>query len=100
MLRFLARGQAAALRVLRDSISMTSLKAAVFLILVSANAFSQGYLSALEVNKKVIFDFYRLVFEPRNTDLIEMYVAEDLIEHNPQMKNGRAEVVKLIQSLP
>jgi predicted SnoaL-like aldol condensation-catalyzing enzyme len=65
-----------------------------------APAFGQGYLSALEVNKKVVFDFYRLVFEPRNADLAEIYIAPDIIEHNPQMKNGREELVKLIQSLP
>ena len=70
------------------------------LVVVTAPAFSQGYLSALEVNKKVVFDFYRMVFEPRNTDLAEVYVAADMIEHNPRMKNGRDELVKLIQSLP
>ena len=61
---------------------------------------AQGYLSPLEANKKVVFDFYRLVFEPRNADLTEIYVAEDIIEHNPRMKHGRDELVKLIRSLP
>jgi predicted SnoaL-like aldol condensation-catalyzing enzyme len=74
--------------------------ASLIITFASLPGFSQGYLSPLEVNKKVVFDFYRLVFEPRNTDLIEMYIAEDMIEHNPRMKNGRAELVKLIQSLP
>jgi len=63
-------------------------------------AFGQGYLSPLEANKKVVFDFYRLVFEPRNAGLVDIYVAPDIIEHNPQMKNGRDELVKLIESLP
>jgi predicted SnoaL-like aldol condensation-catalyzing enzyme len=74
--------------------------AAVMLAFALAPAFGQGYLSALETNKKVVFDFYRLVFEPRNADLAEIYVAEDMIEHNPRMVNGRAELVKLIQALP
>ena len=74
--------------------------AACFALLAAAPAFSQGYLSPLESNKKVVFDFYRLVFEPRNSDLVEIYVAPDIIEHNPRMKNGSAELVKLIQSLP
>jgi len=74
--------------------------AAVMWVLSLAPAFGQGYLSALETNKKVVFDFYRLVFEPRNADLAEIYIAEDMIEHNPRMQNGRAELVKLIQSLP
>ena len=74
--------------------------AAVMVVCALAPAFGQGYLSALETNKKVVFDFYRLVFEPRNADLAEIYVAEDMIEHNPRMQNGRAELVKFIQSLP
>jgi predicted SnoaL-like aldol condensation-catalyzing enzyme len=74
--------------------------AAVMLAFALAPAFGQGYLSALETNKKVVFDFYRLVFEPRNAELAEIYVAEDMIEHNPRMQNGRAELVKLIQALP
>ena len=73
---------------------------ALLVMFALAPAFGQGYLSALDTNKKVVFDFYRLVFEPRNADLAEIYVAEDMIEHNPGMKNGRAELVKLIQSLP
>ena len=74
--------------------------AAAMAVLTLSPAFGQGYLSALETNKKVVFDFYRLVFEPRNADLAEIYIAEDIIEHNPRMANGRAELVKLIQSLP
>ena len=73
---------------------------ALLVMFALAPAFGQGYLSALDTNKKVVFDFYRLVFEPRNADLAEIYVAEDMIEHNPGMKSGRAELVKLIQSLP
>ena len=74
--------------------------ATVMLVFALAPVFGQGYLSALETNKKVVFDFYRLVFEPRNADLAEIYIAEDMIEHNPRMANGRGELVKLIQSLP
>jgi predicted SnoaL-like aldol condensation-catalyzing enzyme len=76
------------------------LRLALCMPLLAGLLFSQGYLNSLEVNKKVVADFYRLVFEPRNADLLEIYVAEDMIEHNPQMKNGRAELAKLIQSLP
>ena len=79
---------------------MKIFKIAAVLAFALAPAFGQGYLSALETNKKVVFDFYRLVFEPRNADLAEIYVAEDIIEHNPRMQNGRAELMKLIQSLP
>jgi predicted SnoaL-like aldol condensation-catalyzing enzyme len=69
-------------------------------ILAAAPAFAQGYLSPLEVNKKVVFDFYRLVFEPRNTDLIDQFVGDTYIEHNPRYESGKANLVKLIKSLP
>jgi len=69
-------------------------------ILAAAPAFAQGYLSPLEVNKKVVFDFYRLVFEPRNVDLIDQFVADNIIEHNPRYESGKANLVKLIKSLP
>src|ERR1700674_1858616 len=69
-------------------------------ILAAAPAFAQGYLSPLEVNKKVVFDFYRLVFEPRNTDLIDQFVGDTFIEHNPRYESGKANLAKLIKSLP
>jgi len=68
--------------------------------LAGASLFAQGYLSPLESNKKVVFDFYRLVFEPRNADLAPQYVAEDFIEHNPRFQSGRENLVKMLKSLP
>jgi predicted SnoaL-like aldol condensation-catalyzing enzyme len=63
-------------------------------------SFAQGYRSPLESNKKVVAEFYRLVFEPRNTDLLEQFVAEDFVEHSPGLPNGRDNLAKLIKSLP
>jgi hypothetical protein len=31
---------------------------------------AQGYLTGAALNKKIVTDFYRLVFEPRNADLL------------------------------
>jgi predicted SnoaL-like aldol condensation-catalyzing enzyme len=59
----------------------------------------QGYLSPLESNKKVVFDFYRLVVEPRNADLIELYVAADFVEHDPIDQKGSDAVVKMLKTL-
>jgi predicted SnoaL-like aldol condensation-catalyzing enzyme len=64
------------------------------------SVFAQGYLSGLDSNKKVVFDFYRLVFEPRNADLVPQYIAEDFIEHNPRFQSGRENFVKTLKSLP
>jgi len=48
----------------------------------------------------VVSDFYRLVFEPRNTDLIDQFVGDTFIDHNPRFESGKANLVKLIKSLP
>ena len=68
--------------------------------LLAAPIFAQGYLSGAALNKKIVTDFYRLVFEPRNADLIEQYVAPDFVEHNPTIEGGRDGLVKFMKTLP
>src|SRR5271169_4814148 len=72
----------------------------VFVFLAGASAFPQGYLSGTALNKKIVTGFYRLVFEPRNADLIEQYVASDVVEHIPLIEGGRDGVVKFLKTLP
>jgi predicted SnoaL-like aldol condensation-catalyzing enzyme len=67
---------------------------------ICAPIFAQGYLSGPALNKKIVTDFYRLVFEPRNADLIDQFIAPDFVEHNPSIPGGRDELVKFIKSLP
>ena len=73
-------------------------RALVFL--AGSCACAQGYLSGPALNKKIVTDFYRLVFEPRNPDLIEQYVAPDFVEHNPRIEGGRDGLVKFMKTLP
>jgi predicted SnoaL-like aldol condensation-catalyzing enzyme len=68
-------------------------------VILPAAALAQGYLSAIESNKKVVFDFYRLVVEPRNADLLELYVAPDFVDHDGDQK-GPESVAKWLKSLP
>jgi predicted SnoaL-like aldol condensation-catalyzing enzyme len=71
------------------------------LILIGSSAlFGQGYLSGIALNKKIVTDFYRVVFEPRNPDLVEQYVSPDFVEHNPRIEGGRDGLVKFMKSLP
>ena len=72
----------------------------LFCAIAASSLFAQGYLSPLESNKKVVFDFYRLVFEPRNADLVPQYIAENFIEHNPRFESGRDNFVKTLKALP
>jgi predicted SnoaL-like aldol condensation-catalyzing enzyme len=69
-------------------------------LLIAAPAFAQGYLSGPALNKKIVTDFYRLVFEPRNPDLIDQFIAPDFVEHNPSIPGGREALVKFIKGLP
>ena len=57
-------------------------------------------MSGIALNKKIVTEFYRIVFEPRNPDLIEQYVAPDFVEHNPLIEGGRAGLVKFMKTLP
>jgi len=79
---------------------MRTLLPILFAALSGTSLFAQGYLSPLESNKKVVLDFYRLVFEPRNADLVPQFLAEDFIEHNPRFQSGRDSFIKTLKSLP
>jgi predicted SnoaL-like aldol condensation-catalyzing enzyme len=67
---------------------------------VAGAALAQGYLSGPALNKKIVTDFYRLVFEPRNTDLLDQYIAPDFVEHNPSVGGGRDALAKFLKTLP
>jgi predicted SnoaL-like aldol condensation-catalyzing enzyme len=41
-------------------------------------------------NKKLVFDFWREVFQARDMERADHYMAEDYIQHNPTVATGRA----------
>lgn len=43
----------------------------------------------LRANKKLVFDFWREVFQARNMEKASEYMAEDYIQHNPTVATGR-----------
>jgi len=43
----------------------------------------------LAANKKLVFDFWREVFQARNMGPAPKYMAEDYIQHNPTVPTGR-----------
>lgn len=43
----------------------------------------------LAANKKLVFDFWREVFQARNMALTPEYMAEDYMQHNPAVPTGR-----------
>ncbi len=57
---------------------------------------SQMLVSAdprLAANKRLVYDFWREVFEARHMELAEKYMAESYIQHNPNVPSGRAAFV-------
>ncbi len=43
----------------------------------------------LVANKKLVYDFWREVFQARNMALAPRYMAEDYVQHNPNVPTGR-----------
>ena len=46
-------------------------------------------------NKKLVFDFWRIVYEGGHMDQAPQYMAETYIQHNPNVKSGRAAFVEV-----
>ncbi|MGJ7486416.1 nuclear transport factor 2 family protein [Variovorax sp. LT2P21] len=51
---------------------------------------------ALVANKRLVYDFWREVFESGQVASVDKYVAESYIQHNPNVPNGRAALVGFI----
>ena len=47
----------------------------------------------LATNKRLVYDFWREVFEARHMDLAPKYMAETYMQHNPNVPTGRAAFV-------
>ncbi len=47
----------------------------------------------LAANKRFVYDFWREVFEAGHMELAAKYMAEDYIQHNPNVPTGRAAFV-------
>lgn len=45
--------------------------------------------SKLEANKKLVYGFWREVFEGGHLDKADQYLSEDYIQHNPNVPTGR-----------
>jgi predicted SnoaL-like aldol condensation-catalyzing enzyme len=52
----------------------------------------------LAANKRLVYDFWREVLEGGHLDLAEKYLAEDYIQHNPNVPTGRAGFVKFFSA--
>ncbi|MEO3691843.1 nuclear transport factor 2 family protein [Roseateles paludis] len=48
----------------------------------------------LAANKRLVYDFWREVFEAGHLELADKYMAETYIQHNPMVPTGRAAFVE------
>ena len=48
----------------------------------------------LAANKRLVYDFWREVFEGGHMELVDKYLAESYIQHNPMVPTGRAAFVE------
>jgi len=51
----------------------------------------------LAFNKRLVYDFWREVFEGGHMELADKYMAESYIQHNPNVPSGRAAFVEFFQ---
>jgi predicted SnoaL-like aldol condensation-catalyzing enzyme len=50
-------------------------------------------------NKRLVFDFWRIVYEGGHLDQAPKYMAETYIQHNPNVKSGRAPFIELFRKV-
>jgi predicted SnoaL-like aldol condensation-catalyzing enzyme len=66
-------------------------------VVVQPAADQQALLASADpriaANKRLVYDFWREVFEGAHMELAEKYTAESYIQHNPNVPSGRAAFV-------
>ena len=66
-------------------------------VAVTANPKHDAMLASsdpkLAANKKLVYDFWREVFEGGHMERVDAYMAESYIQHNPMVPTGRAAFV-------
>lgn len=50
-------------------------------------------------NKSLVLNFYREVIRDRNTDLVDAYISDNYIQHNPMIPDGKAGIKMAIEYL-
>lgn len=52
----------------------------------------------LEKNKRLLYNFWRVVVEAGHVELIDNYVADDYIQHNPNVASGKQALIELFSA--
>ena len=82
-------------------VSLGLAPAAFAQVAVSAAADQEKLLASadpkLAANKRLVYDFWREVFEGAHMELADKYMADSYIQHNPNVPTGRAAFVEFFQ---
>jgi predicted SnoaL-like aldol condensation-catalyzing enzyme len=63
-------------------------------------ALLQSTDSALAANKKLVFDFWRTVVAARQAERAADFLAENFVEHDPSVPNGRGGLLERVGRAP
>ena len=70
---------------------------------VSANPNQEQMLAGGDAkvlaNKRLVYDFWREVFEGGHMELAEKYMSESYVQHNPNVPTGRAAFVEFFSKI-
>ncbi len=61
---------------------------------IMATSECETKMQQLEANKKMVADFYQALFGDKDTTVIDEYIANDYIQHNPGLADGRKALKK------
>lgn len=79
---------------MRNKILTGIMTGSALLVAVASNV--HGCDGSVEANKKVVHDFYRFAWEPRNLGAFEKGTSEDYIEHNPNFPGARENIIQAL----
>ena len=68
------------------------------LLLITGSLFGQRNSNSIEANKKIVFDFYRNVWEPKDDQALMKWLPDSYVEHNPMFPAGRADLASLLKT--
>lgn len=68
------------------------------LVLSATSLFAQSGRTQVDANKKVVYDFYRFAWEPKDMSAVPKFMSDDYVEHNPMFNGGRDDLMRALQS--
>jgi len=77
----------------------SAIVAGILSVALFSSANAQSPQSQTERNKALVLEFWRVVFEAQNAAAANNYLAEDYIQHNPNVKSGRAGFVNFFSGI-